>query len=90
MEPAIVARLGEGIVIAEVETSAGNGKLFAFLSQCADVTDRVYDESNRVRLTCRIDRRYLGKLRSEAAIVTLRDAFGRAIVPTDDDDDELI
>lgn len=79
LEAAVVARLGEGIVIAEVETTAGNGKLFAFLSQCADVTNRVYDESNRVRLTCRIDRRYLGKLRAEAGIVTLRDAFGRAI-----------
>lgn len=79
LEAAVVARLGEGIVIAEVETNAANGKLFSFLSQCADVTDRVYDESNRVRLTCRIDRRYLGKLRAEAGIVTLRDSFGRAI-----------
>ncbi len=88
LEAAIVARLGGGIVIAEVETSAGNGKLFAFLSQCADVTDRVYDESNRVRLTCRIDRRYLSKLAAEGDVVTLRDTFGRAIVSNDDDPSE--
>lgn len=89
LEAAVVARLGEGIVIAEVETSAANGKLFAFLSQCADVTDRVYDESNRVRLTCRIDRRYLGKLQAEAGIVTLRDAFGRAITASADSHAEV-
>jgi GTP-binding protein HflX len=88
LEAAVVARLGEGIVIAEVETDAGNGKLFSFLSQCADVTDRVYDESNRVRITCRIDRRYLGKLQAEAGIVTVRDAFGRAIVAASPDGDE--
>ena len=84
LSDAVVARLGDGIVTAEIETSVGNGKLFAFLSQCADVTDRVYDESNRVRLTCHIDRRYLGKLRAEGDIVTLRDAFGRAIAADDD------
>lgn len=88
LEAAIISRLGDGIVIAEVETSAGNGKLFAFLSQCAEVTNRDYDESNNVRLTCRIDRRYLGKLQAEAGIVTLRDAFGRAIV-TSGEEDEL-
>lgn len=87
LEAAVVARLGQGIVIAEVETNAGNGKLFAFLSQCADVTDRVYDDSNRVRITCRIDRRYLGKLQAEAGIVTLRDAFGRAITTSESEDD---
>jgi GTP-binding protein HflX len=85
LESAIVSRLGEGIVIAEVVTSVANGKLFGFLSQCAEVTDRVYDESNQVRITCRIDRRYLGKLRAEGEIVTLKDAFGRDIVSRDDD-----
>ena len=85
LESAIIARLGDGIVIAEVQTSVANGKLFAFLSQCADVTDRVYDESNRVRITCRIDRRYLNKLRAEGEVVTLKDTFGRDIVSTDDD-----
>lgn len=86
LEAAIVARLGDGTVIAEIETTAANGKLFSFLSQCAEVTDRVYDESNNVRITCRIDRRYLGKLRAEGSIVTLRDAFGRAIVSSDDEE----
>ena len=85
LESAIVARLGDGIVVAEIVTSVANGKLFAFLSQCADVTDRVYDESNRVRITCRIDRRYLGKLRAEGEVVTLKDTSGRDIVSTDDD-----
>ena len=85
LESAIVARLGDGLVIAEVVTSVANGKLFSFLSQCADVTDRVYDESNRVRITCRIDRRYLNKLRAEGEVVTLKDTFGRDIVSNDDD-----
>jgi GTP-binding protein HflX len=87
LESAIAARLGDGIVIAEVETSVANGKLFAFLSQCAEVTDQIYDESNRVRITCRIDRRYLNKLRAEGEIVTLRDTFGRAIAASTEEED---
>ncbi|MFM9960288.1 MAG: GTPase HflX [Planctomycetaceae bacterium] len=85
LQSAIVSRLGDGIVIAEVETSVANGKLFAFLSQCADVTDHVYDESNRVRITCRIDRRYLSKLRAEGDVVTLKDIHGRAIASGEED-----
>jgi len=83
-----VARLGEGIVLAELVTDAGNGKLFAFLSQCAEVTDRTYAPDNRVKLTCRLDRRYLGKLRNECELVTLRDAFGRAIGGGSDNGEE--
>jgi GTP-binding protein HflX len=87
LQQTVVSRLGEGIVLAELVTDAGNGKLFAFLSQCAEVTDRVYDDDNRVRLTCRLDRRYLGKLRSECELVTLRDAFGRVIGDSDNRED---
>lgn len=83
---AVVARLGEGLVIAEIETSVSNGKLFAFLSQCADVTHRVY-EDNRVRLLCLIDRRYLGQLQANGDLVTVRDAHGRAIAIRNDEDE---
>jgi GTP-binding protein HflX len=88
LQKTVVARLGEGIVLAELVTDAGNGKLFAFLSQCAEVTDRTYAPDNRVKLTCRLDRRYLGKLRNECELVTLRDAFGRAIGGGSDNGEE--
>ena len=75
---AITARLGDGFVMVEIETSAGNGKLFATLSQIAEVRQQDYDDNNRVRLTCRVDRRYLGKLDSEPDVkITLQDAHGR-------------
>lgn len=50
----VTERLG-GYVRAEIETSAGNGRLFSFLAQHAEVTDRDYVDS-RVRLQCRLPR----------------------------------
>ncbi|HLQ43574.1 MAG TPA: GTPase HflX [Planctomycetaceae bacterium] len=71
LEEAVAERLGQGFVLAEIETSAANGKLFAYLSQHAEVTRQDYTD-NRVCLHCRIDRRYLGKIeKDEDATVTL-------------------
>ncbi len=56
----VVERLG-GYVRAEIETSAGNGKLFSFLSRHGEVTDRDYVE-NRVRLTCRLPQAFARRM----------------------------
>ncbi len=53
---AVAARLGDGYLDAEIETSVGNGRLFAWLAEHAEVTEREYSDS-RVRLTCRLPRR---------------------------------
>jgi GTP-binding protein HflX len=57
----VAERLGDGFVNAEVETSVGNGKLFAFLAEHAEVTDRQYQDS-RVTLQCRVPRKLLWKV----------------------------
>lgn len=57
---AVVERLG-GYVRAEIETSAGNGKLLSFLARHADVTDRDYVDS-RVRLSCRLPRAFARRM----------------------------
>ena len=62
---AIVAdRLGNGFVDVEIETSAGNGKLFAFLAEHADVLDRQYTDSN-VTLYCRVPRPLLWRIQGD-------------------------
>lgn len=58
---AIVAeRLSGGMVTVDIETSSGNGKLFAWLSQHAEELQRSYldEASSRVRITCRVPRHY--------------------------------
>lgn len=62
---AIVAeRLGNGFVDVEVETSAGNGKLFAFLAEHSEILHRQYTDS-RVTLTCRLPRPLLWRIQGE-------------------------
>lgn len=62
---AIVAeRLGNGFVDVEVETSAGNGKLFAFLAEHSEILDRQYTDS-RVTLTCRLPRPLLWRIQGD-------------------------
>uniref|UniRef100_A0A7C2K284 GTPase HflX n=1 Tax=Schlesneria paludicola TaxID=360056 RepID=A0A7C2K284_9PLAN len=60
----VAERLGDGFVEAEVETSVGNGRLFAFLAEHAEVTDRHYNDS-RVILHCRVPRKLLWKVNGE-------------------------
>jgi len=56
----VVERLG-GYVRAEIETSAGNGRLLSFLAKHADVTDRDYVDS-RVRLRCRLPQAFARRM----------------------------
>ena len=51
-------RLSQGYVEATVETGVGNGRLFAYLAQHAEVTDKTYTDS-RVTIRCRIPQRFL-------------------------------
>lgn len=57
---AVTERLG-GYVRAEIETSAGNGRLLSFLAKHADVTDRDYTDS-RVRLSCRLPKAFARRM----------------------------
>ena len=60
---AVANRLG-GYVDAEIETSAGNGRLLSFLAQHAEVSDREYIDS-RVRLRCRLPQAFARRLPTE-------------------------
>ncbi|WP_144996277.1 GTPase HflX [Polystyrenella longa] len=55
----ITEKLGGGYVDATIETGAGNGKLFSFLAEHSEVTERTYDDENRVQIQCRIPKRFL-------------------------------
>ena len=62
--------LGQGYVEAEITTSAGNGKLFAFLSEHAEILQTDYEDST-ARLRCRIARNILWRVNGEGTTVRL-------------------
>ncbi len=67
---AVADRLAEGYVEAEIETSAGNGRLLAYLAEHAEVTDTHYNDS-RVTLFCRIPHRFASGLNGDDTTVQL-------------------
>jgi GTP-binding protein HflX len=66
---AVAERLGNGYLDLEIETSAGNGRLLAFLEQHAEIRDRSYAD-NRVRLECRVPRRFASSIGGADTTVT--------------------
>ncbi|MDA0832473.1 MAG: GTPase HflX [Planctomycetota bacterium] len=62
-------RLSDGYVDAIIETSAGNGRLLAFLARFAEVKGTEYHES-RVTLNCRLPKRTADRLNLEDAVVS--------------------
>ncbi|MBX3442882.1 MAG: GTPase HflX [Planctomyces sp.] len=86
LEQAVAERLGEGYLQLDVETSVGNGRLFAYLSEHAEVLGKEYHDS-RVKMQCRIPRRFAGMLASDPE-TEVRNADGSAFRVSADDDDE--
>ena len=72
LEKAVAERLADGYVQAEVDTSAGNGKLLSWLRAHTEVTKTDYVDS-RVTVHCRVPRPYLGKLHDDDTTVTIHD-----------------
>jgi GTP-binding protein HflX len=66
---AVADRLSDGYLHVAIETGAGNGRLLAFLEQHAEISGRDYVDS-RVRLECRVPRRFLGAIRSADTTIT--------------------
>lgn len=69
---AAAQRLSQGFVDAEIETSAGNGRLLAWLAEHGEITDRRYTDS-RVTLNCRLPRRFADRLGGPGTNVALRE-----------------
>ena len=72
----VAEQLGDGYVDAEIETSAGNGRLFAWLAEHAEITGRDYNDS-RVTLHCRLPRNQMWKLRGDDITVRMPSEGGR-------------
>jgi GTP-binding protein HflX len=66
----VAERLSDGYVDAEIETSVGNGRLFAWLAEHATVTETRYHYDTRVTFECRLPRRFTSRL--EDADTTVR------------------
>lgn len=66
---AVSQALSEHFEEVDIETSAANGRLLAYLSRYAEVLSRTFNE-NRVSVHCRIPREHLGRIsRADAVIV---------------------
>jgi GTP-binding protein HflX len=81
----VADRLGQGAVPLLIETGVGNGRLFAFLSEHAEVLNKEYVDS-RVTLEARIPRRYLSVLLADHD-TQLKNLDGSPF-RTDDDEEE--
>lgn len=57
-------KLGDGYVDAEIQTSAGNGRLLAYLAQHSEVSEQSYDDDSQVTLRCRMPKRFFSTLPS--------------------------
>ena len=68
----VAERLSGGFGEIEIETSAGNGRLFAWLTQHAEELSRTYtdDTAARVRIVCRIPRQAIGTIPADDVTVT--------------------
>lgn len=77
----VAERLSGGFVDAEIETSVGNGRLFAWLTQHAQELSRTYlDESaSRVRIACRLPRQAAGAIPLQDAQVRFPETAVHAI-----------
>ncbi|HUG91940.1 MAG TPA: GTPase HflX [Planctomycetaceae bacterium] len=70
---AVAERLGRGFVNARIETGVGNGRMFAYLAEHAEITGTEYHDS-RVTFDCRIPRRLTGELDGNDVHVTVFDS----------------
>ncbi|MBI1345899.1 GTPase HflX [bacterium] len=67
----VADRLANGFADVDIETSVGNGKLFAWLAEHAEVIDRTYLE-DRVSLHTRLPRKLLWQVRGDDVSVQER------------------
>ncbi|MEW4488033.1 GTPase HflX [Thalassoglobus sp. JC818] len=71
LQNAVSQRIADGFLDARVTASAGNGKVFAYLSEHAEVMNTEYEDSSVV-YQCRIPRRFaLGLTQAGADVMSL-------------------
>lgn len=65
----VAERLGDGFIDLRIETSVGNGRLFAWLAEHAEIQQRDYQD-DRVILEARLPRKLAWKVRGDDVTVT--------------------
>ncbi|MBD3674790.1 MAG: GTPase HflX [Planctomycetaceae bacterium] len=70
LEEAVLTRLGDSIVEADIELSAGNGKVISWLNDHAEIEETEYIDS-RVRYRCRFPSKYLHHLEQHDCQITI-------------------
>ncbi|MEM6329946.1 MAG: GTPase HflX [Planctomycetota bacterium] len=83
---AVSAALSEHFDEVDIEMSASNGRLLAYLGRYAEVLSRTFEE-DRVSVHCRIPREHLGRISPEEAVIVPHPvdelAAGTSIDPQD-------
>ncbi|MEM6799450.1 MAG: GTPase HflX [Planctomycetota bacterium] len=69
---AVSAALSDHFEEVDIEMSAGNGRLLAYLGRYAEVLSRTFAE-DRVTVHCRIPREHLGRISNEEAVIVPRE-----------------
>jgi GTP-binding protein HflX len=65
----VAERLGDGFIDLRIETSVGNGRLFAWLAEHAEIQQRDYQD-DRVIIEARLPRKLAWKVRGDDVTVT--------------------
>ena len=88
---AVSAALSNHFEEVDIETSAGNGRLLAYLGRYAEVLSRTFTE-DRVSVHCRIPREHLGRISADEAVVVPRksEELAETLPVRDLGDDESI
>ena len=58
----VAEKLSGGFVEVLIKTNVGNGKLFAFLAEHAEIKNREYPDSSRVEIQCVMPQAFVGRL----------------------------
>jgi GTPase len=77
LQDAVIAALSADFADAEVETSAANGRVLAYLSAHADIYRQQFDD-NRVRIRCHLPRHLLHHIQGPDVTVRFLDPDGSA------------
>ncbi len=76
----VADRLSEGYLNLEIETDAGNGRLFSYLAEHAEIKDTSY-AGNRVRFLCRVPGRFAHGISGPGTTVQERNGLASTIEP---------
>ncbi|QDU30942.1 GTPase HflX [Anatilimnocola aggregata] len=69
LQHAVSEALSRSFADLDIEASASDGRLFAFLAAHGEILERSYTEDDRVIIHCRLPQRHLGGIRQEGVTI---------------------